>query len=943
MYKFLFLLLLILSGLQVAAQTGSIEGLVTDKELNNQPLPFADVVIKGTNSGTSTDLDGKYNFRNLEPGIYTLIFSFIGYETQEVANVEVFENKKTVIDVSLGSGETTLDNIVIRVTKRTNTESAVLLEVKEAKQIVSAISAEQIQKSTDSNAAEAIQRVPGVTIVEGKFVMIRGLSERYNNTLINSAFAPSTEVDRRTFSFDLIPANTLDKMVIHKTGAAYLPGDFAGGVIKLSTSENFSEFTTLSFDFGYRANTTFQDYFQSEGSPTDFLGFDNGFRQLPNNFPSQPSDFFDNQVSTDAAALLPNNFNPTSSTSFLDTSIGFGMGRKIKLNNDATIKTVNALSYSNSFLNYDMQNNKYFALTGDQERPQVWSTFNDRVYTNKVRMTLMSNWIYSWDAKNTIKFKNLFNQIGENQTILREGFDFQQREGDLLNNYLLGYSSRSIYTGQFEGKHFLGDNQTIDWLLGANYISDQEPDLRRFRTFRRIDRPEDPFTMIDPPSSNLFDTGRFYGDLSEFSVNNGLNYTYELKRESEEEDFASIILKTGYYTDYRSRDFSARYVSFLIPGYITQDRKQELTQLPLTDIFSPENVNPVDGWVLREGTTPRDQYSASNFLMAGYAYAEVPLGKFDLTGGVRLEHNILQLEGNDGSRPLSVDQPITSLLPSVNLGYNINEKTVYRLAYSRTVNRPEFREIAPFLFYDFELDAEKIGNENLTTATIDNFDMRYEFYPNKGETVSIGGFYKYFNNPIETISPIVSEQRRFTYINSDNAYIYGAELELRKSFHDWSKNPILQKLSANLNASYIFSRVDLGDSALSEQGEEIQDQKRALQGQSPYIVNLALNYEDKEREFMVNVVYNRFGDRIFSVGNTAWRTIYELSRDQVDLNISKTFGKVTYRFSVTDLLNAKFRFYEDSNIDGKIRSSDDNIIYGFRRGTLFNFNVLYNF
>lgn len=164
-------------------------------------------------------------------------------------------------------------------------------------------------------------------------------------------------------------------------------------------------------------------------------------------------------------------------------------------------------------------------------------------------------------------------------------------------------------------------------------------------------------------------------------------------------------------------------------------------------------MNPVDGWVLREGTTPRDQYSASNFLVAGYAYAEVPLGKFDITGGVRLEHNILQLDGNSGSAPLTVNQPITSVLPSVNMGYNINEKTVYRLAYSRTVNRHEFREIAPFLFYDFELDAEKIGNENLTTATIDNFDMRYEFYPNKGETVSIGGFYKYFNNPIETISP----------------------------------------------------------------------------------------------------------------------------------------------------------------------------------------------
>lgn len=930
--------------LTLSAQNSTLKGKVLDKELNLEPLPFANVTLKGTTIGTSTDFDGVYELNDIEPGNYVLIVSFVGYQTIEVP-VELIGGKTKILDLQLSTDDQMLDQVVIRAVQRTNTTASVIESIKNAKMVVSAISAEQMQKTTDSNAAEVIQRVPGVTIIDGKFVMIRGLSERYNNVLINGALAPSTEVDKRTFSFDLIPTNALDKMQITKTGVAYLPGDFSGGLIEVTTSENFVEFTRASFDVGYRANTTFGDYFQSEGSGTDFLGFDDGFRQLPNGFPSEPSDFFNNQASVNAANSLPNNFNPTSSSAFLDYGFGFGLARKFRLKNDATLKTINTLSYSTSYLTYDQSVNKYDAISEDRNRPGLWSTFNDQYNSETVRLTLMSNWIYSWNGRNSITFKNLFNQIGQNETVLREGFDFQQRQGDILNNYLLGYENRSIYTGQLQGDHFLGDHQKIDWVLGGNFIAQSLPDLRRFRTFRRINEPDAPFTMIDPPSSNLFDTGRFYSNLDEYSFNNGLNYTFEFKDKSGEEfeDITKGILKSGYYVDYRKRSFDARYVSFLVPSSISQDRKQEITRLPLTDIFSSANVNAEDGWVMREGTTPRDAYTASNFLLAGYLYGEWAFNKLNVSGGVRIEKNVLDLVGNDGSQDINPELDITSVLPSVNISYNSTEKSVFRVAYSRSVNRPEFREIAPFLFYDFQLDAERIGNSDLTTATIDNLDFRYEFYPNKGETISIGAFYKYFNDPIETISPVVSEQRRFSYFNSDFATNYGVEVELRKSFHDISKNPFLSKLSANFNASYIFSEVNLGDSVIGEQGQNIQDQQRPLEGQSPYIINLALNYEDRDRGLDVNLIYNRFGDRIFSVGNNIWRTIYELSRDQVDLNISKKIGKITYRLSASDLLNAKFQFFEDTNFDGKIKKSDDNLVYGFRRGTLYNLSVTYDF
>ena len=259
-----------------------------------------------------------------------------------------------------------------------------------------------------------------------------------------------------------------------------------------------------------------------------------------------------------------------------------------------------------------------------------------------------------------------------------------------------------------------------------------------------------------------------------------------------------------------------------------------------------------------------------------------------------------------------------------------------RFAYSRTVNRPEFREIAPFLFYDYENEAARVGNQNLKTADIDNLDLRYEFYPSKGETVSIGGFYKRFSNPIENVTQITTEQPQFNYANAKSAFNYGAEIELRKSFKELTDNLYLGRLSVNLNASYIFSEVDLGSDVTSQQ------QVRALQGQSPYIVNVALGYAD-ESGFSTNLIYNRFGDRIFSVGDVNFPTIYELSRNSLDFTVSKVYKKTTLKLGIQNLLDAKYQFYEDSNRDEEINKSNDNPTSVFKRGSLVSLNVSHNF
>lgn len=916
------------------AQTKSvIKGKITDKDMNNAPLAFANVSVKGSSNGVTTNEKGEYSI-SLPSGEYVVVFSFIGYETIEKI-IDLKPNQTIELNVALGSGGYKLDDVVIKSVKKRNTETAILTEIKEAKQVVSAISAEQMAKGTDGNAAQAIQRIPGITIVDGKFVMIRGLSERYNNVLINGSLAPSTEIDKRTFSFDLVPTGLLDKMVIYKTGSADKPGDFSGGIISLNTIESTSDFTKFDISFGYRSKTTFNDYLQSEGSNTDFVGIDNSFRPLPSSFPTTSqlnNSAATSQLRVDAARSLPNNFDTNSSNAFLDNSTGFSLGRKINLGN-TKIFSVNALNYSTSYQSFSRSFRRYNFLNAGETRPTDWFTFNDMNYQQEVRITALSNWSLK-TAKSKFTFKNLFNQIGENETTIREGINFNQQAYNTLKNYMYAYKSRSIYMGQLNGDHNLNSNNNIDWVVGYNYIRENEPDLRRFRTFKDVNSTSDNYTFQDPSSSNLF-SGRYYGNLREFSANNGVNYTYTINRDSETEERSPIKIKAGYLADYKFRIFKSRYVSYVLKDYLTSARKDELRNLPLSTIFSNENINNQNGWVLEEGTKPDDSYKADNTLLSGYINTELPLGKFDINMGVRIENNTQKLRAFSNGNPVNVDNPVTSILPSLNIGYNINEKSLVRAAYSRTVNRPEFREIAPFLFYDFEYEVLKFGNADLKVATIDNIDFRYEWYPSKGETVSIGGFYKKFTNPIEQIIQRTAEDPSFNFKNATSAVNYGAELEIKKSFKDLTNIPILNRLSININASYIFSEVDLGAAAQS------QDSKRALQGQSPYIINGALGYED-EKGLGINLIYNRFGNRIFSVGDDAFNTYYEIERNQLDATISKKFKKLKVKLGLQNILNDPFKLMEDSNRDNKISKANDNVISSFKRGSLYTLGFSYN-
>lgn len=924
-------------------QTGVIKGTVTEKSTNEGA--FVEITLNGQQTlNAFSEADGTFLFEKLIPGIYSLILTGDGLNDTTLHNIIVKENDTISFPISMTSKAEKLEEITISTAKSTNTNNAIINETRLAGQVISGVSQEQIKMSQDKTAAQVMSRIPGITVVDGRFVMVRGIPERYNQVLLNNAIAPSTEVDRRTFSFDLIPSNVLDRMLIYKSGAPENTGDFAGGLIKVYTANNDDNFTNISLGAGYRIGTTGDAFLQSKGSGTDILGFDNGYRQLPGTFPDQNLRALGNKdpKRVTAAHQLDNNFAPIATTAIPDINAGFSLGRKIFLNKEGSkiLSTITALSYGQSYATYQKDFFRYLEWDKvDGNRAEKRFSYVDANYEKENKIGLISNWKLKLNENNSIAFKNLLNQIGENTTVIRTGEDYIQQTGLQRQNYLFQYRSRSVYSGQLEGnhKHKVGKKEAmLNWVLGLNYLYEDQPDLRRFRTIETAPN-SDKYRMILPPSSNLYDAGRLYSKLNETGFNHGLNYTFNLK----EQENGPVQLKAGYMLDYRMRTFDVRYFSYFYPGNSSLEEQQRITHLPIDQIFAHDNIKINNGLLLEEGTRSSDSYTASNFLSAGYAGLVYPLGNLTLSGGFRAEYNVLQLHTtNDANQAIEVNSPILSPLVFFNTDYNVTEKSKARFAYYRSVNRPEFRELAPFLFYDYQFDAEKYGNTKLTTANIDNIDLRYEIYPRAGESISLGAFYKHFTNPIETQILIRSESPAFSYQNAKSAYSAGLELEVRKSLKGIFNNQFLDKISLNLNAAIIQSQVNYGDTAMLS-----QDSKRALQGQSPYIINAIVNYNHPGIGLQVNASYNIFGRRIYAVGSALFPTIYEMPRNVFDLTVSKTITqKWSVKVGIADILNAPYRFYQDTDRNTKINMSGiDDSIFNYTRGTNINLSIHYKF
>jgi hypothetical protein len=710
-------------------------------------------------------------------------------------------------------------------------------------------------------------------------------------------------------------------MLVFKSGSSDIPGDFAGGVIKIFTSSTAdSNLTRISLTGGYLTGTTFKTYYTSEGSKTDFLGFDNGYRSLPSDFPDHLNS---PQADVQKASLsLPNNFAPQKKTAIPDIRFSADWIRKFTLK-DKTGSAINSINYSNTYQTFRAKRARYLLYEEvSHTSPKLWE-FEDDTYIKSVRLALLSNWMLRLNHNHSIEFKNLFNQMGQDETIIRQGIMPIQRAGDSLRNYSFGYSSRTIYSGQLRGVHRFNESRTeFQWVAGFSYFNSKSPDLRRFRTYKK-QGTDDPYKLIIPPTATTFDAARFYSVLNEGTVMTSGSFTHKFFNPESTEK--GVQLNAGYYVERKSREFHARWMSYKTFASNGQ-WADSIAGLPLDQIFTPDHINTSTGFFLAEGTNSSDKYSAQNFLTAGYAGLTIPVKNFNIATGTRMEYNILSLQSVSNLKDVDVRRPVLSVLPFINVAYNISGKSLLRGAYSKTVNRPEFREIAPFLFYNFEMVADNVGEPGLKTANIHNIDFRYELYPSKGETFSLGIFYKKFINPIETYIRTGADNPIFTYGNANEARNYGVEMEFRKSLTGLSENTFIKNFSLVFNGSLIESKVSLGSQA------KAQDSVRALQGQSPYVINAGIYYIDDKKDIMLSILYNIFGRRIWIVGDDNNPTVYEMPRNSLDISFSKALRKnLDLRLGIQNLLNAPVRMIQDSDRDSRITVKDEYILT-FNRG-----------
>ena len=899
------------------AQTGVIKGNIKDSKTNDAMIGTT-VMIDGTQLGTITDFDGNFEILEVKAGVYKVIISSIGYANTEIENVRVEAYKSSIITTSLSESSQIIEGVEVTAQRKTGSEVSVVSEIRQLANIAVGVSSQQITKTQDRDASQVVRRVPGVSIFDDRFIVVRGLNERYNTVLLNDIITPSTEVDVKSFSFDLIPSSAIDRMMVYKSPSADLPGDIAGGAIKIYTKTvPDGDNVSMGFTIGYRGNATGSNVVDYTGSNLDGIGFGSNYRNLPSSFPSTKSVI----VNAGTEAMIDNfrNLDPyysaQSRTVSPDYRGNINLSKRFFIG-DKELTTISYINYSNTHTYQQVLQNRFLY---DES---VANTFHDDNYTNNVRLGAMSNWSLILNPRNKIEFRNIFNQLATKETVIRSGELFENNLE--VSNQSFRYEQKSILSSQLSGTHELSEKTRFKWIGGFGYTRRSEPDFRRFSSSRELG--SDGAYKIDLQqfeSPTLQQAARFWSNMDEFVITGTASLDKVLGEKHSDND-KNKILKMGFYSEYKDRYFKARWFGIVNPNRVGAS----ITGQKPEDFFSNDNLR-ASRVFYSEGTNFDDKYTAQNMLNAAYVSLYLPFNdRFNATIGMRGEYNeqMLQSRERGGGQKVDVDNAILSPMPSLNATYKINEKNLLRFGYGTTVNRPEFRELAPFTYYDFIFDVSRRGNKDIKVATIHNFDLRYDFYPSKGELITLGVFHKKFHNPIEAAIFYNGSTVAFTVANSESATSSGIELEVRKN--------ISSKLMVLFNASLINSNVVVSG---------LSDYNRFLQGQSPYLINAGLFYSIPESGIQANVLYNIVGKRIYVIGdNVISANVFEMPRNVLDVNISKTMGNIEIKAGAQDILNQPFRLIQDTNRDNKITDTDG-VFQEFRRGSNFYLSVNFKF
>ena len=900
------LIALILLSTNFTFSQSVITGKVIDGEFN-ELLPFANVLLltaEGENiDGTSTDFDGAFTFEVLK-GTYILEFSFVGYDSKRITDVIVGQNEEYTLTATLLPASNSLDEVIVTTTAKNNTEASVLLIQKRAVNLIDGLSAQSIQKTGDSDLASAIKRIPGVSVQDGKFVYVRGLGDRYSKTLLGGLEVPGLDPDKNTLQLDIFPTNLLDNILINKSASADLNSDFTGGIVDVILKD-FSVLPEYSFSIrgSYNPDMNLNDNFiGNENEAFNFLGFDNGY--------------FDNPLSSKQEIPFPETFNIGQSVltrfltqklestmdasrfqSFLNYSIGATASNQYNLSDTKSIGYIASLSLKRDYEYYE----SFFNGTVEKENiNKPLEPYSEQVgefgQVKNLGSALLGISLKTTNSK--YKLNLLAIKSGESGAIKGNYKEFIENpyNGDAS---ILTYTDRNILSLPFSSQHiFNGGNSSLDIKIAPSIARVYDKDFKKtvFEIAPNGNKLISPNTTQNPT--------RLWRSLKEDVISSKIQYNLDLKGEK-----IQGKIKFGSSFTYKQRDFETDDYRIAYRGL------SSVLGGDANNILAPNFIYDLDtnqGSYIKGDFQRTNQYESSGQTFAGYISSELILsGKWKSTIGLRFENYLVKYTGeNIEAIKFNNEKLIDTkdLYPSLNVIRTINDDRNLRISYSKTTARPTFKEISAAQIYDPITERYFVGNPDVNPTYINNFDLRYESYSDGNQIFAISTFYKQFIDPIEITAFDANQPSVFIVRNNEEASVYGIELEYRKDI----LNNDNHKLSLNLNTSVIQSIQTMSDAEyqgrlISNPDKEIDD-SRELQGQSPYLINLGLVYNLFEKNIEIGSYYNVQGKTLEVVGIGNLPDVYTLPFHNLNLNISKSFGKnldQSLTFKAENLLNSK--------------------------------------
>jgi len=916
---YLLLILLFVSIITIA-QTGKITGKVISAS-SGQALGGASLIVIENNVLKIADQSGSFSFNKLEAGSYSIKCSYTGFQEKIVIEIVVKDNENTDLNISLDNKLS--DEVVVtskRVKAAGETVASLLIAQKNSANVSDGITAETIKRTPDKSSSDVIKRVSGASIQDDRFAVIRGLNDRYNAAFINGAPLPSTESDRKAFAFDIFPSAILDNLVIYKTATPDKTAEFGGGIIEITTkSTSAKPIGVISIGQGYNSLITGKNRYVSEmEGKRDWLGLDDGSRALPVGLPNKIGFLNLPDRFNDELKLAKGFAKYKWGTSRVNTrpNASFQLAKSFNINNKEQefLTTLFSINYNRSFVFTSGERNSFDgpgSYTGNPTDPGYFPTQRrkviDSIYNDEVIWAALGNISIKINNRNNISWKNNLSVNTDNRLVRRVGnFDFFDEPNSILTETYRAFISDKIYTSQLIGEHQVGTKKTkINWLAAYSKVNREIPN-QMISTSGSL--PNGGSAAGNGVNGSMISTNS-QENIKNAKVDIIQPYTFLKNTQN------AVKIGAGY--QFRERDFTSRQLGFIRYGGTTYDTDESVYNLPEDQRFLGQYLgliaNGKAGVAVQDGTVPNSDYQASSATTHAYVMNDQRYKKLRFIYGVRMESFNQKLNAPQrGLDTIKLNFTKVDFLPSANLVYALTPKTNLRLSYSETVNRPEFRELAPFGFYEYITGLFVFGNETISRAKINNYDFRYEIYPGKAQLLSASVFYKNFTDPIEFVTLPVNINEA-TYSNNPSATVYGIEAEFRvllsTIFGVKNENNLLNKLTLSGNGAYIKSIVPLGNNA---EGKEIS---RPLQGQSPYIINSSLGYSDEKTGLSSTFSLNRIGQRLAIAGNKDRPDFYEKERTVIDFQIAKTFleNKVEVKFNLRDLLAQNITIYLDND------------------------------